>query len=736
MRKQLYRILAFALGLLIVLIIAVGLISLLGPRFLNKQGETAQTLAPQTHDAAYPTEAAPPSPKKEISASSSLRGALLSSQPVIAKPKPAAAPVNAPDPTATQLTLQNRMLETLQRNMAQEAEAPQIEAIAQKSKDVAPGRFADEEEFREQRKESAEELQELQINALMGMRVETASRQMPSEDMPTEQADFAEDEEVLTEEDDSAFALDADDRVGNADADFALAEPEPFFDAKPQQVLQFKAAHGYWANTYIPDDPLLRRLHTRLRQNEQDLPVLAQPVWQPFDTPTHAALNLFLHADHAYIQEPQRLLVQVGLKGTSRHSGQRPAMNVGLVVDLRQPLSAPQAERLRALLQAFVKAKQNGDRFCLTLAGQAGGTLLEAEDFRHGPMTLALQQIFGQRRTEGPTYSLDQAMEVASQQVRAQDDPSAALGSSLLILISPGNLDGYFAALEEFAYSSTLAGIPLSAVALDEAQQEQLESLVLAGQGRLYVLQQANAASSLVDKELHAVSRVVARALRLNIRLRPGVKLVDVLGSQALGEQQSQQVRRNEQYVDQRLSKNLGIQMDRGQDDDGIQILIPAFHASNSHVILLDVVAEQAGPIAEVSLKYKDLVYLRNGEARAALVIGERPRNLSPLELNVTKNKLAWQLSDSLRQAGQALSTANLEQAVGFLQMYLDNLASMQQQVADWQNDAELLADKGLVETYLQSLQQPVAQQPHWQQHLSDVFQYNSFNKLLPQPES
>ena len=47
---------------------------------------------------------------------------------------------------------------------------------------------------------------------------------------------------------------------------------------------------------------------------------------------------------------------------------------------------------------------------------------------------------------------------------------------------------------------------------------------------------QAAAAQSagLVDRELSAAARVIARAVRLRIRLAPGVRLVDVVGSERL----------------------------------------------------------------------------------------------------------------------------------------------------------------------------------------------------------
>ena len=77
---------------------------------------------------------------------------------------------------------------------------------------------------------------------------------------------------------------------------------------------------------------------------EQDV----RPVGQPFDAPQDAALAVYLDADAAAIERPTRLRVQVGLKGAERQGGHRPAMNLGLLVDLRGGVQPESARRIRA----------------------------------------------------------------------------------------------------------------------------------------------------------------------------------------------------------------------------------------------------------------------------------------------------------------------------------------------------------------------------------------------------
>ena len=366
--------------------------------------------------------------------------------------------------------------------------------------------------------------------------------------------------------------------------------------------LSFQEPKGYWANSYIPGDPAMRLLQARLGawdrgalgqdlRLEQDI----SPIAQPFDGPRDGAVALYLASDAPAIEGPTRLRVQVGLKGAERQGGHRPAMNIGLVVDQRELFDLEAATRVRALIDALQRARQPGDRFSLTVAGPAGGLLVAPEDFRHGPLSVALERILS-GTVAGEALALPVAMELAAESVLAGDDPDSVLGSSLVLLVTGGSLQGDIASLETMAHRNAVGGIPTSVVSLAARDDlSHIDRLVAAGQGQRRVLDSAQAAEGLVDRELHAASRAVARALRLRIRLAPGVELIDVLGSARLGEPQAERVREAEQAIDSRLARTLGIEADRGEDEDGIQIVIPNFYAGDSHVILLDLVADQPG---------------------------------------------------------------------------------------------------------------------------------------------
>lgn len=508
--------------------------------------------------------------------------------------------------------------------------------------------------------------------------------------------------------------------------------------------LDFQSSSGYWANTYVPGDPAIRLLEARLQRWDRSalgaslgdarLEAAARQNWQPFDVPENAALAVYLHADKRAINGRSRLRIQVGLQASLKRSGLRPDMNVGVVLDLRRPVDDATGAKLRALVMALARARQPGDRFSITVAGHPGGMLVAPEDFRYGPIRVAMQSLFtATNGTRAPAMDLVAAVHAASQSVRQGDEPSAPLGASLVLLVSTAPFTGQRGTLERMVHENAVAGIGMSVVAVGGgADLVSIDRLALLGQGHRRVLATAEDAVKLVDRELHAASRAVARAVRLRIRLAPGVELIEVLGSKNLSDQAAQRVREAERSIDQRMARNIGIRADRGEDEEGIQIVIPSFFAGDSHALLLDVVVPGPGPVADVSVRYKDLVYRRNGVARARLTIEDGHRDPGPLERNVLKNQLAYALASSATTAGQQLAAGDRRAAIGTLTAARELLTGMRQEIPGWDNDYELRGDEALLAQYLTVLGSRFAGIGQQQRHLADSLRYLAFRRLIP----
>ena len=511
------------------------------------------------------------------------------------------------------------------------------------------------------------------------------------------------------------------------------------------QDLTFEPASGYWSNTYVPGDPEMRRLAASLRDWDRSALIAelgtvrferaARPTWQPFDPPQSAALATYLHADKAAVSGPSRLRVQIGLKATERGSGLRPAMNVVLLLDAREPVSAGVEARMRALVLALARARQPGDQFNLVIAGRQTETALPDGRFRHGPLSLLLESAL--RVTGGASgRSLIPATRLATELAHQAEDDAAPLGASLILLVTGASIAHEIDALEQLAHRNAVNGVLQSVVSIGpRPESAALDRLVLAGQGQRRVIAAAEEAERVIDEGLHAAGQAVARAVRLRLRLAGGVQLIQVLGAQRLAEPEAQRVREAEQSIDQRISRNLGIEADRGEDEEGIQIVIPNFYSGDTHTVVLDVFVPGPGPIADLTVRYKDLVFLRNGVARnrLELPVGERPAG--PLERNVLKNELAQVLAASAREAGRALASADLVGAIGHIDQARVLLAGLRQVVPGWATDPELVNDESMLAEYLLALRSPYMQQPEFRQPLAESLRFLSYQRLSGEVE-
>ncbi len=526
-----------------------------------------------------------------------------------------------------------------------------------------------------------------------------------------------------------------------------------FLDERSQTEVPFQPPEGYWRNTYVPGDPDLRYLQARLLKHDRaSLEALAggtlllhdaaQRPTQPFDPPTESALAVFLRADRRAIDGETRLLVQVGLQGTERYGGRRPAMNVSLVLDLEGEISVESATALRALVTAFGQARNPGDRFRLIVAGRPTGTdgdvAVAPEDFRHGPLTVTMQRLLDpDQRPEQDEKLLDlaAALEAAITAAHESDDPDNPLGSSLVVVATARNLDAEVQPLVELAHRSAVGGVPVSVVGVGAGiRLNELDAIALAGQGNRRLLSAAAESNAVVDRELSAVARVIARAVRLRIRLAPGVRLVDVIGSERLDARSAQQTREAERSLDRRIARNLGIEADRGDDEAGIQIVLPSFYAADSHVVLLDVVAPGPGAVADVRVRYKDLVHLRNGVVSDRLSLDRGAAAPGPLERNVLKNLLASRAHDVLEQAGSSLAAGDTAEALKQLQELHDLLLGLGSELPDLEQDRDLQRDVAMLAEYVRLLDPETESRSEQLAHLADSLRYAGRLKVLPRP--
>ena len=495
-------------------------------------------------------------------------------------------------------------------------------------------------------------------------------------------------------------------------------------------ALTFQPATGYWANTYVPGDPAIRTLRRRLADHPNAVRIaqLAQPGAPGMEAPRSGALALHVTADRTAVEGRSRVLMSVGLRAAEQRAGRRPQLRAQVVLDLRRPLDADGQARVRALLSSLSRRRDGADQVGVIVAGPDGGQRVSLGGMRFGEVSVALRRIFGSAPADATPLSLRDALARAVTSVGQLED-DAPLGSSMVLLVTPGLAPGDASTLAGTAHTGALAGVTTTVVGLDDsAVLEPLERVALAGQGRRRVLESAGAADGLVREEITAVSRVVARAVRLRIRLADGVQLVDVLGSRRLDAQQAQRVREAEQAVDRTLARQLGITSDRGEDEDGIQIVVPAFYADDSHRVLLDLVVPGPGAVADVQARFKDLLRLGNGTLTERLVLSRGAAARGPAQRAVYAAWLGHEVAAALRRAARELDAGRAEAARTILSVARGRLEAETDAMPELASDPALTRDASLYQRFDAAL----GTQPN--DVLARTLRYAAHRRLLGDP--
>ncbi len=473
------------------------------------------------------------------------------------------------------------------------------------------------------------------------------------------------------------------------------------------EQLSFFPPAGYWANTYVPGDPQLRLLQSRLKQwdrsalGDVSLENAIEPFRQQMDSPKNSALDLVLRSDVSALESRTRVRLQVGIKAIEQRQGQRPTMNIAVILDVPNKTGVSEKASVRALLDAIHSVQQAGDKISVISTGPSGGVLVPSGEFKYGSVHLLKQSLFARDYDTTQFTSLSDAVAMASAQVMQNDDPSEPIGSSLVLLITANSIKPQFPLIKSRVNSNAKLGISFSLIPLGERPESELcEDLVLAGLGNRRYLLSPEHAVKLMEEELWSSSRAVARAARLSIRLGASVKLVDILGSHILQQPQVKQLKDVEKGMDQRLAKNFGIKADRGDDEQGIQIVIPSIFSGDSISVVLDLLVEGPGDIADVTLRYKDLSFLRNGLQKAHYKLNRGESLLGKEQRQVIKNILGYQFSKTMLNAANNLKDNCLSCAMAELDNFKASLQFLYNSNTLWKSDSELKSVDALISDY------------------------------------
>lgn len=490
----------------------------------------------------------------------------------------------------------------------------------------------------------------------------------------------------------------------------------------------FIPAQGYFANSYAPGDPALVMLEGQLSRGlmrdgrRLALERASQPPTQLLDAPGDRALALSISANRSAVSGQERVLLQVALKGSDKAVANRTALSLALLVDLRRVPTESERHALWSLADALAQSRRGDDRFTLVVAGAGAPIRVTPERFTPANVRSALVEALSARQAGAGDADLETALDAAfaavAETTSALEEEAIPPGARHVLLATGASIPAE--ALDAQVHAAVVRGLSLSTLSVGpQADLEALTKLSVTGQGRRLVAMDPDRARLAARDELAAAGRVVARAVRLRIRLAEGVKLVRVLDSEPLAEPEAERVREAEVAADARLSKAFGIKSDRGEDEEGIQIVIPAFMARDAHVILLDVQVPGAGPIADVRVRYKDLIRTANGVESAALSLPAGPHASSPLTRNVEKNLVGLAVTRGLEQAARAARLGRWGQAEAKIGAAYRAVASLLEREPGLASDEDLQRDRAMLAEYAQVL----ADHGRWQ-HSAEIVSY------------
>lgn len=416
----------------------------------------------------------------------------------------------------------------------------------------------------------------------------------------------------------------------------------------------------YFENTYLGGNAAyaerLRRLDAALGDAPRPYRRASLPG-QPFDAPIDAGLSLTAALDRVAIERPQRVYLQVGLQGSKRFGWRRPPLDVVLVAE-----AGLVGEPLVAAVTALMRRLGAQDRFGVVLAEDTPRVLGPLASVRDQRTALGRQiEALDGGQTAGPRALAAAMREAGAALSRAADDQARIPGSGTVLVLTRSSDPTRISAATEAAHALTVQGAVTSVIEL--GQSGAWWPVANAGHGNAH-RGDADRLGAIVDAELDSISRVIARLLRINIRLAPGVEAIRILGSRKLDEREVRQVKAREEATDRNLSKTMGVKADRGDDDDGIQTVIPYFYGGDAHVILVELWVTRPGPVAEVTLKYKDMVELDNATARAAVQLDRVPRPRGPIEKRVAANVRGFRLAEGLASAARLNNSGSVLNAL------------------------------------------------------------------------
>lgn len=422
---------------------------------------------------------------------------------------------------------------------------------------------------------------------------------------------------------------------------------------------------------------------------------------QAFTIPKKTALSLSAQTERAkMLRQGGRTYLQVGLQGTKREAPKRPPLNMCLVIDRSGSMGDEgKMEYARNAAIEVVNRLAASDTIAVVAYDDQPQVLAAAAKAKN--KQALIQKLKGLQ--PGGSTDIYSGLELGYQEVETGLNPEAI---NQVILLSDGMVTAGISDLSAFGRLTSKMfdkDIQTTTVGMGLDYDETLMMAVAReGKGNYHFVKDAASIGDIFREELDDLTHVVAKALRLRIKLADGVKVVRVLGSVEMEEAAVAAAKGTEKKIDERIYRELGISADRQKIDDepGIKMLIPQFYMGDSHVVMLEIQVppgKSKRKVADVYLKYKDIVFKGNRDTQVAASVEYTPSEetmIASIRQPVKKNVLGFQTGEALKKAAALLQRGKTGEAAKVIdeQMVVLGVAAREWKDPDLNSDGELLA--------------------------------------------
>lgn len=224
---------------------------------------------------------------------------------------------------------------------------------------------------------------------------------------------------------------------------------------------QFWSKQGYFKNTYLGGDLAYQE---ELRASSREFKALMKLqegyAWTPdLDAPHDAGMTLSANLSHRYVEHPQRVMLQVALKGSERYGWRRPALNLMVVVDpaMLDGIEGQEArqsffvEQLKPILSRLNVADQIGLNFAQSTFEPRRPDLLKES---------LIEVLKGIQTRDLSRNEWIQNLERAGQALnRASADPHRAPGAQAVLLLCSRGCVSHSESIKQVVHQLNLDGL-------------------------------------------------------------------------------------------------------------------------------------------------------------------------------------------------------------------------------------------------------------------------------------